>query len=73
MGSSSTCDVPIATAGAVSGCVGFVAIGADNAAKNTYCFSLKIPGTDTCGFTAGDTNCSSSTCANYAAVGTTAD
>ena len=73
MGSGATCVVPIATSGATSGCVGFIAIGADQTAKNTYCFSLKIPGTDTCGYTAGDTNCSSSTCANFAAVGTTAD
>ena len=73
MGAGSTCDVPIATSGATSGCIGYLAIGADNAAKNTYCFSLKIPGTDSCGFTSGDTNCSSSTCANYAAVGATAD
>ena len=38
MGAGSTCDVPVASEGTTSGCIGFVAIGADQTAKNTYCF-----------------------------------
>ena len=67
MGSGATCITP-----AVASCASFIAIGADNAAKASYCQSLNYPGNDACGYSSGD-NCAAAACNQFTVSGATAD